>query len=302
MNCTKRMDGKLLYQLLICGFQKLNDNTHYLNDINVFPVSDADTGTNMKRTFETGINELVVSSSFTDVFSSFMQGMLLGSRGNSGSILSQYFLGIYEYTKGNNEVSVVKFCRALKSAYKTAYRAVLQPVEGTILTVMRESIENTIAQVNKDTSLEQFLDIFTVELFLCVQNTKNKLDILRLNDVVDSGAVGFYLIFDGMKSGLFSAEQASDNEMLLFEKSEKSVQNPLIYRYCTEFLLITRADYTKEFFIGKLDTKGDSLIVTFTDRLLKVHIHTNEPQDILDEFSAFGDLAETKVDDMLLQQ
>ncbi|MDR0491185.1 MAG: DAK2 domain-containing protein [Oscillospiraceae bacterium] len=302
MNSAKQIDGELLHQLLSSGFENLGGNVRYLNDINVFPVSDGDTGTNMKRTFEAGMSELITSSSFSDVLSSFIQGMLLGSRGNSGSILSQYFLGMYEYAKGKDAVSVADFCQALKNASQFAYEAVLQPVEGTILTVMRESIGNAAAQVNENTSLVQFFDIFTVELLLCVQNTTNRLDILRSNNVVDSGAAGFYLIFDGMKNGLHNTGVSNDSKALFAAKNAQNALSPPAYRYCTEFLLKMREYHAKEFFVDLLSNKGDSLIVSASENVLKVHIHTNEPQSILDEFSRIGDLAETKIEDMLIQQ
>ena len=302
INHTQSIDGELWYRLLTCGFNNLNNNTEYLNYINVFPVSDGDTGTNMKRTFEMGINELAINSSFSDVFSSFIQGMLMGSRGNSGSILSQYFLGIYEHTRGKAEVNAVDFCKALKHAYKFAYQAVLHPVEGTILTVMRESAENIMTHVNTGTSLEQLFDAFTVVLFSCVQNTTERLSILRSNNVVDSGAAGLYLIFEGMRSGLCNDSLKTDNKELFFGKNIQVVKNPLSYRYCTEILLKIREDYSREYFIELLKDRGDSLIVTISNKMLKVHIHTNEPQNILDEFSKFGDFTETKIDDMMIQQ
>ena len=302
MNCTRTIDGKLLRKLLLSGFDNLAGNIAYLNAINVFPVSDGDTGNNMKRTYETGISELKSSPSFCEVFSSFIQGVLLGSRGNSGSILSQYFLGIYEFSKGKDRLSVMEFANSLKSAYASAYQAVLQPAEGTILTVMRESIEATLAKIEPDCCLERFFELFAVEIFISVQNTKNTLEILRNNDVVDSGAVGFYLIFDGMKNRLFNHAQDNDYSRMFAGRSVYAADEELTYRYCTEFLLKLHTDRPRDYFAALLGGKGDSLIVTVNGDLLKVHIHTNEPQNILDEFMAFGTYAETKVDDMLLQQ
>lgn len=302
MKQTKQMDGHLLQRLLYRGFENLSGSTKYLNDINVFPVSDGDTGTNMKRTFEAGMNELAASASFTNVLSTFIQGMLFGSRGNSGSILSQYFLGIYEHTKGNDAINVADFCKALQNAYRTAYHAVLQPVEGTMLTVMREGIENTLPQIKAEATFEKFFDIFTVELFMCVQETTDRLDILRTSNTVDSGGAGIYLIFDGMKNGLRNDGTSTDNGALFAAMNTRNVQSTLTYRYCTEFILKMRETQTQEHFADILAPRGDSLIVTVSDDVLKVHIHTNEPQSILDEFSQIGDLAETKIDDMLIQQ
>ena len=302
MSETKTLDGKLLRKLLRCASKNLSSGVNYLNTINVFPVSDGDTGNNMSRTFEMGVSELMVGSSFSEVLSAFVKGMLLGSRGNSGSILSQYFWGIHEYNKDKDTVGVFDFCAALKNAYKTAYQAVLRPVEGTMLTVMREGIENASSQLGKEASFEQFFEVFTTELFLCVQSTTSRLDILRQNNVVDSGAAGLYLIFDGMKSGLYNTDVPNNDHTAFFiEKNVQNVQNPLTYRYCTEFLMKSKNGRSADEYKDMLSAKGDSLIVTLSDNLLKVHIHTDQPQNILDEFSSFGDFAETKVDDMLLQ-
>jgi|GEM_PF-1340558 len=300
----KQIDGKLLHRLLISGYEYLNGNINYLNEINVFPIADGDTGNNMKRTYEMGVNEIKLSSSFSDVLLSFMQGMLLGSRGNSGMILSQYFWGVYEKTKGKNQVSVTDFYEALKNAYKTAYKSVLWPVEGTILTVMRESIENLSGRVNGSTSVQQFFDFLTAEIFSCLQRTPEKLDILRANNVVDSGGAGFYLIFEGIKGGLSNLGGAKViKESLPVKRTEtKRVQSDLTFRFCTEFLMKLKEPMTQEYFIELLKNKGDSLIVSVRDSMLKVHIHTNESQNIMDEFCKFGDFIETKIDDMVLQQ
>ncbi|MCL2670952.1 MAG: DAK2 domain-containing protein [Clostridiales bacterium] len=301
MNHTESIDGNLLHRLLLAGYENLNGSIQYLNTINVFPVSDGDTGNNMKRTYEMGVQQLRLSDSWFAVFSSFMQGVLIGSRGNSGSILSQYFHGLFDATRHMDSVSVPEFCRALQHAYKLAYRAVLRPVEGTMLTVMRESIEAAAARMQEDTSLEQFLGILTAEMFQSVQSTTGRLEVLRANNVVDSGAAGIYLIFDGMKNGLYNSE-TTGHAVFAGAQSVQSAQEALPYRYCTEFLLKTQSTLPREHYVNLLEMKGDSLIVTRSEDILKVHIHTNEPQNILDAFSAFGAYVETKVDDMLLQQ
>ncbi|MCL2675427.1 MAG: DAK2 domain-containing protein [Firmicutes bacterium] len=301
-NNGKTMDGNLLRRLLISGFENLARGSNYLNDINVYPVSDGDTGTNMNKTFKTGIGEITPSPSFSAVLSSFVQGMLLGSRGNSGSILSQFFLGIYEHTKGLKEANAADLCGAFISAYKAAYKAVLQPAEGTMLTVMRESAEKTKARLGADVTLKQFFDIYTDEIYSSVRGTTDMMDILRENNVVDSGGAGFYLIFDGIKKGLYDDHSGDEAESLFPQRNGSFAKTPLPYRYCTEFLLKMRKAKTDEYFVNLLKNQGDSLIVTVSGETLKVHIHTDEPQNILDRFSKLGDFAETKIDDMFIQQ
>ncbi|MCL2720025.1 MAG: DAK2 domain-containing protein [Treponema sp.] len=301
MICENTIDGGLLRRMLHSGFTSLSHNKNYLNDLNIFPVSDSDTGTNMKKTFKNGIAAINGEFSFHDVFSSFVNGILLGSRGNSGFILSQYFLGIYDYIKNKDEpVTIGIFSCALQHAYEIAYRAVIHPAEGTMLTVMRDGIEKTLPRLNDKTSVKDFFDVLTEEMFLCVQETVKQMDVLRENNVVDSGALGFYLIFDGMKKSLnddlvhFNCEQSE----LLPKRIPILVKSISFFRYCTEFVLRMYEEKNKDFFVRLLSKRGDSIVVAADKSVLKVHIHTNEPREIMDEFSKYGDIAVRKVDDL----
>jgi len=230
--------------------------------------------------------------------------MLIGSRGNSGFILSQYFLGMYEYTKGKNAVSLADLASALPHAYQVAYRAVLNPVEGTILTIMREGTENTLRKIDGKTSLKEFFDIFAGEMFVCMRETVNQMGLLHDNNVLDSGAVGFYLIFDGMRSAFhenflsFDCEKDSG-----LPSRSKTIIKPLsFFRFCTEFVLNLHKVQSRDYFIRQLTDKGDSIVIAMDEELLKVHIHTNEPQKILDDFKKHGDIVTKKVDDLFLTQ
>jgi len=298
------IDGKLLSKMLTGGFTNLSHNIDYLNEINVFPVSDSDTGTNMKKTFESGVAALNGEASFCDAFSAFVKGLLIGSRGNSGFILSQYFLGIYEYTKGKNAVSVADLTSALPHAYQVAYRAVLNPVEGTILTIMREGPKRTLQKTGDKTSIQEFFDILAGEMFICVRETVNQMNLLHDNNVLDSGAVGLYLIFDGMRSAFhenlphFDCEESA----ALPSRSKTPIKTFSFFRYCTEFVLSMHRAQSRDYFIRLLINRGDSIVVATDENLLKVHIHTNEPQKILDEFKKYGSMVATKVDDLFLTQ
>ena len=305
MERESTIDGGLLRRMLHSGFTNLSHNKNYLNDLNIFPVSDCDTGTNMKITFEKGIAALKGEASFHGVLSAFVKDMSLGSRGNSGFILSQYFLGIHEYIKDNGSVTAADLCDALQHAYMVAYRAVIQPAEGTMLTVMRDGIKRTLPKINGQTSAKEFFDVLVEEMFLCVQETVKQMDVLRENNVVDSGALGLYLIFDGMKkafnddSRLFDCEQS---ESLPKRVPPALVKNVSFFRYCTEFALRLREVKGEEYFVRLLTKKGDSIVAAANENILKVHIHTNRPREITDEFSKYGDIITKKIDDLFLTQ
>jgi len=313
------IDGELLRKMLIGGFTNLSHNIDYLNGINVFPVSDGDTGTNMKRTFESGVSALSSAAlnsatlnsatldgeaSFCDTFSVFVKGLLMGSRGNSGFILSQYFSGIYEYTKGKNAVCLADLTSALPHAYHVAYRAVLNPVEGTMLTIMREGTKKTLQKIGDKTSLHEFFDILAGEMFVCVQETVKQMSLLSDNNVLDSGAVGLFLIFDGMRSAFHKHFKYFDCEKnpVLPSRSKTLIKPFSFFRHCTEFILSMHKAQSRDYFIRLLTDRGDSIVVAADDNLLKVHIHTNEPQKIFDEFKKHGDIVTMKVDDLFLTQ
>ncbi|MCL2137939.1 MAG: DAK2 domain-containing protein [Treponema sp.] len=303
MNHENSIDSELLSKMLVRGYNNLLHNIEYLNEINVFPVSDSDTGTNMKNTFAGGITALTPEPSFSGTFSTFVKGMLVRSRGNSGFILSQFFLGIHEYTKGKDTVTVTDLSSALPHAYQKAYKAMLKPVEGTMLTVMHEGIKRTLPRINGETSIIEFFDIMAGEMFICVKETLNQMDMLRDNNVLDSGAVGLYLIFDGMKRALRDDMHYFDCRLSnLPERRKIFVKNVSFFRYCTEFILSMHDAGSKDYFAGLLAKRGDSIAVSADEGVLKVHIHTNEPQDLMDEFSKYGEFTAKKIDDLFQTQ
>ena len=298
------IDGGLLCKMLLSGFANLSYNINYLNGLNIFPVSDSDTGTNMRNTFQRGIAALNGESSFHGVLSVFVNGMLFGSRGNSGFILSQYFLGIHKYINDKDPVTTTDFSDALQHAYGLAYRSVIKPAEGTMLTTMRDSITGTLPQINDQMSIKEFFDVFVDKMFACVQETVRQMDILREHNIVDSGALGLYLIFDGMKRALHGDSQHFDCEQsaLLPKRIPDVYKSVSFFRYCTELILMMREAKGEDYFTRLLAKRGDSIMVVANENILKVHIHTNEPQNIIDEFSKYGDIATKKVDDLFMTQ
>ena len=299
------IDGGLLCKMLLNGFASLSHNINYLNGLNIFPVSDSDTGTNMRNTFQKGIAALNGEAlSFHGVLSVFTNGMLLGSRGNSGFILSQYFLGIHKYINDKEPVTISDLSGAMQHAYGLAYRSVINPAEGTMLTIMRDGIIGTLPKINGETTAKEFFDILVGEMFLCVRETVRQMDVLRENNVVDSGALGLYLIFDGMKRALHDDRRHFDCEesALLPKRIPDVYKSVSFFRFCTEFVLIMREIKNEDFFARLLEKKGNSVAVAANENVLKVHIHTNEPQKVIDEFSKYGDIATKKVDDLFMTE
>jgi len=302
--CEHTINGSLLCRMLHSGFDSLSHNKSYLDELNLFPVSDSDTGTNMKNTFEKGVAALEGEGSFHDVISVFAKGMLIGSRGNSGFILSQYFWGIYEYTKDKETVTVADLCGALQHAYCLAHDAVLHPAEGTMLTVMRDGIHQTLPGICDEMSVKAFFDVLVEKMFLCTQETVMQMDVLRENNVVDSGALGIYLIFDGMKRALHDDVQYFDCEQsnLLPKRIPDFIKNVSFFRYCTEFILKMHDVKEKDYFACLLEKRGNSIVVAVDGDVLKVHIHTNKPQQIMEEFTNYGSIVTKKIDDLFMTQ
>ena len=290
--------------MLTSGFENLSFNKEYLDEINVFPVSDNDTGTNMTNTFESGINAMQATLSFSETFSKFIIGISDGARGNSGFILSQYFLGIYEYTKHKKTVTVADLCSALKQAYEMSYEAVHMPIEGTMLTIMREGIERTLPKVSGKMSVNAFFDILVNEMFACTQETINQMNVLRENTVLDSGAVGLFLVFDGMKRALDNISQVFDckESEILPKRNKTLVKSISFFRYCMQFVIKLRDEKSRDYFINLLKRRGDSIIVTISEGVLSVHVHTNQSQKVIDDFAKFGTFTSSRIDDLFHSQ
>ena len=296
------IDGRLLHKMLLNGFASLSKNKAYLDSVNVFPVSDNDTGANMTATFERGISSLKDEASFNDVMSGFVKALLFGSKGNSGLILSQYFRGIHETTKGKDAVTVAELCGALRYANQFARKAVLHPVEGTVLTVMRDGIERTMPKVGETTSVAEFFDELVGQMLFCTQETVKQMDRLRDNNVVDSGALGLYVIFDGMGRAVHGDPHLFDcgEDDSLPIRVLDGFKNISFFRYCTECAVIVHDARNKEYYAGLVEQRGDSVVIALNGDILKVHIHTNAPQAIMDAVSGVGDVVSTKVDDLFL--
>lgn len=243
---TSILNGKLLKDMLIGGAENMRSNISEINDLNVFPVPDGDTGTNMTLTLEGGLNSIknVESESIADVIDCFARGALLGARGNSGVILSQIFAGIKEELSHYERVSATDLSLAYKRGIDKSYASVQNPTEGTILTVFREATEYAAERINEKSSIEDFYKLHIEEAKRSLERTKELLPVLREADVVDSGAagylciaVGMYLALTGKIKGTTTLSSLTEEKSAAPDISRFTRESKLEFGYCTEFLL-----------------------------------------------------------------
>jgi len=309
---TQTIDGKCYARMLLGGAARLAERRDELNALNVFPVADGDTGTNMLKTVEGGLSR--VSGEMVDVGAAscdFSKGILLSARGNSGVILSQIFAGINEGLAGLESVTASQLAEAYKHGISRSYAAVQNPTEGTILTVFRESTEYAAAHIDADSSVEDFYRLHVEEAKRSLAATPKILPVLAEAGVVDSGAAGYLCIAEGMYEALGGAEISFS----LTEESEKSDvdidkftrDSVLEFGYCTEFLLrLTTAKVDPDNFdisrvLSVLDElAGESVVAYKQDDIVKVHVHTFTPGAILARMQEFGEFLTVKIENMSL--
>lgn len=302
------LTGSDLKKIFTVAAQKLVESKERVNALNVFPVPDGDTGTNMALTLQAAVQELdkIDTNDIDKVAASIARGSLMGARGNSGVILSQYFRGFSEGLGKGKEASGKQLAGAFAQASKTTYKAVMKPVEGTMLTVGRAIAEACTAAVNEQEDLSP-AEVWRIGIEagqVALDNTPNILPVLKQAGVVDAGG-------EGLLVALFGGYQALTGEVdvRIEEAPVKSsmpaesvtlIDGKLVNKYCTEFL-IKGTNLDTEQIREKLDPKGESLLVVGESDLLKIHIHTDYPGQVLDICGEFGDLTEIEIDNMKLQ-
>ena len=310
-----KIDGILLKQMIISGANNLYNNYPEVDALNVFPVPDGDTGTNMNLTISSGAKEIATrnDASVYDVAKAFSRGLLMGARGNSGVILSQIFRGFAQGLKGKIEATAQDISDALLMGKEVAYKAVMRPVEGTILTVIRESSQALADSVYPDMPLDEALDILLKEARESLKRTPNLLPVLKEAGVVDSGGAGLCKIIEGFDLAL--RNQIVEKNMP--DVVSDSVVEPIIgnvqaslehkeFGYCTEFILklpedpikAKKKNFVPSRFSGVLNSHGNSIVMVHDDDLIKVHIHTLNPGNILTYAQQFGEFVKIKVENM----
>jgi DAK2 domain fusion protein YloV len=310
----KTIDGELFKKMLLGGVANLQANVQEVNDLNVFPIPDGDTGENMYLTLHGGYDELVATdtTNVSEEASAMAKGMLLGARGNSGVILSQLFFGLAEGVKGLESITLREFADALNEGVKRAYGSVQKPVEGTILTVARESSEKARASLTDDTTIEAFFDVFIKEMKISLENTPELLPVLKESGVIDSGGAGLVYICEGFLKGIcgddlsvnISSNGSQAKSVDLSKFNENSVME---FGYCTEFLLqlqTSKVDvnaFDPDQIVKYLETIGDSIVAFKTGTIVKIHVHTLTPHLVLGYCQHFGEFLTIKIENMTLQ-
>lgn len=305
----KYIDSKRLRRLLLSGAIWVKKYEDYLNELNVYPVPDGDTGSNMSMTLETMKDNLENSttkkSSMQEVIDVVEEAVLMGARGNSGTILSQIINGFLKGIGNKKRLEIEDLVIALKSSKEVAYQAVETPVEGTILTVIREVSERAEEIKNTSSSLDVFLADLTTCAKEAVDKTPDLLPKLKEAGVVDSGAMGLYYFFEGMNKALSELEIINNIETE--EKNFESKINDIThdpaeikFKYCTEFI-IRNNDFDTDKFKEDVLKLGDSAVFAQTSKKFKIHIHTNNPGQALELAVKYGDLEKIKIENMKLQ-
>nr|WP_251126903.1 DAK2 domain-containing protein [Exiguobacterium sp. s160] len=301
------------------GAANLSQNADYVDSLNVFPVPDGDTGTNMNLTMTSGAKEVAAmnSSDIAEVSSKFARGLLMGARGNSGVILSQLFRGFGKAVEGKAELTTVDFAEALKRGVDTAYKAVMKPVEGTILTVAREAADEALLASESTSDFTEFMKRVIAEAKASLDRTPDLLPVLKEVGVVDSGGQGLLVIYEGFLASLEGKE---------LEKPHAPVMDALIeaehhahaaqgfmstedieFGYCTEIMVRFQDDklkdtpFNEDAFRNELSELGDSLLVVADEELLKVHVHVETPGEVITKGQRFGELVAVKIENMRQQ-
>ena len=304
MNLT----ADLYLNLIRGGAANLSQNRHTINDLNVFPIPDGDTGDNMYMTIEAGTR--ASGTKLADMAASVSQGMLLGARGNSGVILSRIFAGMAKAFEGLKEADANAFNAAMRSGVDAAYHAVSQPVEGTILTVLREGV----AAADGSSSIEEYFDLMIAAMDLSLQHTPDLLDVLKKAGVVDSGGAGLICIWEGMRDALHGKSPILADENTGTSQASQPVDfsaftedSVLEFGYCTEFLLrlqrckVDLDSFDETVIKDWLSQKGDSLVFFRDGSIVKVHVHTKDPGEVLSKCREWGEFLTIKVENMTLQ-
>jgi DAK2 domain fusion protein YloV len=292
------------------SFDRINEKVDYLNDINVFPVPDGDTGVNLYITLETVVQELQNKQddlSIKEAAKAIAKGAFKGAKGNSGVILSQFFMGFAKSVEDLEEITPQSFAEALIEGSKKAYLAVMNPREGTILTVIRDTAEATIEKIKEGGSWKEIVEHAYDIAQKSTLETPNLLQDLKDAGVVDAGALGFVYLLQGWLvvivnsfSGVAVVDLRHELENLHNSVSGIESASQLSYRYCTE-ALITASNLTEDQVRKQMNPYGDSVLVIKNEDSLKLHLHSNSPYDVIRQFSGYGDLKAAKIDDMVAQ-
>ena len=317
----KEIDSTQFRDMVRVATHRMGKNAEFVNSLNVFPVPDGDTGTNMNLTIASGAKAVSEnpSTNVGDLTESLAKGMLMGARGNSGVITSQLFRGFYKATQGMKTLNAQELSNAFTNGVTTAYKAVMKPVEGTILTVARVAAEEGATKANDTDDVEEVMKAVVEGAKKALKTTPDLLPILKQVGVVDSGGQGLLFIYEGFLEGILGenfADQyqpdAGEMDEMINAMHHQSVQSQLATQdikngYCTEIMVDLTADvpnkkpFDLDEFRKHLSGIGDSLLAVSDGDVAKVHVHTERPGEVFQYGSQFGQLGKIKIDNMRIQ-
>ena len=306
---VKQLDGRLYREMLAGGAAHLGANAAIVNDLNVFPIPDGDTGDNMRMTMDGGVSVACDTAHLGDMAGAVAQGMLLGARGNSGVILSQFFGGIAEGLRGAEQADTVCLAAAFEQGVRRAYEAVIRPTEGTMLTVMREATAAAAAAEAVD--IESFFVAFIEEAKRSLDRTPDLLPVLKEAGVIDSGGAGLIYIVQGMYRVLcgepVETVAATASTARAVDTSSFTADSVMEFGYCTECLLqlqnskVDAENFDVSVIVELLQSLGDSIVAVKAGTVVKIHVHTFTPGRVLEFCQQFGEFLTLKVENMCIQ-
>ena len=308
----EKINGLVLAKMIDLGARNLAKNAEKINSLNVFPVPDGDTGTNMNLSMSSGAKETAANTveNIGELGKSFSKGLLMGARGNSGVILSQLFRGMSQYIVDKKEIDSKEFAAAIQNGVSIAYKAIIKPVEGTILTVAREAAEAGVKKAESTTSVIEVMEAIYAEAQESLKRTPDLLPILKEVGVVDSGGQGLVCVYQGFVAALkgeeidgLDAVETNIVDMQFEDDHDMDFMSPedIVYGFCTEFTVRLDKD-KKEFdedqFRKDMSEFGDSLLVISDSEYVKIHVHTETPGEVFNYGQQYGELIKIKSDNM----
>ena len=308
----EKINGLVLAEMIDLGSKNLAKNAEKINALNVFPVPDGDTGTNMNLSMSSGAKETAanVVANIGELGKSFSKGLLMGARGNSGVILSQLFRGMSQYIADKKEVNAKEFAEAIQNGVSIAYKAIIKPVEGTILTVAREAAEAGLKAAENTTSVVEVMEAIYAEAQASLKRTPELLPILKEVGVVDSGGQGLVCVYQGFVAALkgekiegLEAVETNLVDMQFEDNHDMDFMNPedIVYGFCTEFTVRLdkeKKEFNEDKFREDMSKFGDSLLVISDSEFVKIHVHTENPGDVFNYGQQYGELIKIKSDNM----
>ncbi|HCC5703389.1 TPA: fatty acid kinase catalytic subunit FakA [Staphylococcus aureus] len=306
-----KINGKLFADMIIQGVQNLSNNADLVDSLNVYPVPDGDTGTNMNLTMTSGREEVEnnLSKNIGELGKTFSKGLLMGARGNSGVILSQLFRGFCKNIESESEINSKLLAESFQAGVETAYKAVMKPVEGTILTVAKDAAQAAIEKANNTEDCIELMEYIIVKANESLENTPNLLAVLKEVGVVDSGGKGLLCVYEGFLKALKGEKveakvaKIDKDEFVHDEHDFHGVINTedIIYGYCTEMMVRfgkNKKAFDEQEFRQDMSQFGDSLLVINDEEIVKVHVHTEYPGKVFNYGQQYGELIKLKVENM----